>query len=284
MTMGQNYYFIVAGLPDLFLDEGKNAFCFSDFMIELENQIAPGDLELLRCIRLPIDNRNLITILQNNNGEFDPRGNFTSEELTAAVKSGDGLPQYMVNFLDAYRENHLPSASLILEDQLNWFFYEEMIAHPNQFLSGWFTFELDLRNMLAGINSRRGFEHFDGLATERERSIASVLIDVNDTAEMILRSNAPDFGLSSLLPWAERLINISRSELLECEKGIDMLRWDMLNELTTFSYFGIESIIAFSLKLLMVERWKKLDVPTGKAKLERLVEELQAGFAVPEDF
>jgi len=282
--MGNNYYFLVAGLPDLILDEGKNAPSFSEFVAELQEQISSGDLELLHCIRLPLDNSNLITVLQNSKREFDPRGNFTRDEITSAIKNGDGLPEYMLRFLEAYKENRLPSSPLIAEDKLNSFFYEQMISHPNQFIREWFTFELNLRNLIAGINSRKGLEHFDALASERERATASVLIVVNDEAEMILRSNAPDFGLSSQLPWAERVINLSRSTLLEFEKGIDLLRWDMLNELTAFSYFGIETIIAFSLKLMMVERWKKLDAQTGKVILERLVEELQATYSVPADF
>ncbi len=282
--MGNNYYFLVAGLPDLILDEGKNVPSFSEYITELEEQVSSGDLELLRCIRLPIDNSNLITVLQNSKKEFDPRGNFTRDEIASAIKNGDGLPDYMLTFLEAYRENRLPSSLLTTEDQLNWFFYEQMIVHPNQFIREWFTFELNLRNLIAGINSRKGLEHFDALGSERERSVAAVLIGVNDEAEMILRSNAPDFGLSSQLSWVERVINLSRSTLLEFEKGIDLLRWDMLNELTTFSYFSIETVIAFTIKLMMVERWKKLDVQTGKVVLERLVEELQATYSVPADF
>ncbi len=282
--MGNNYYFLVTGLPDLILDEGKNISSFSEFMEELQEQISSGDQELLRCIRLPLDNSNLITVLQNSKKEFDPHGNFTRDEISYAIKNGDGLPEYMLAFLEAYKENRLPSSPLIAQDQLNCFFYERMIAHPNQFIREWFTFELNLKNLIAGVNSRKGLEHFDALASERERAVASVIIGVNDEAEMILRSNAPDFGLSSQLSWVERVINMSRSNLLEFEKGVDLLRWDMLNELTTFSYFSIETIIAFSIKLMMVERWKNLDVQAGKVVLERLVEDLQATYSVPEDF
>lgn len=282
--MAHNYYFIVAGLPDLVLDEGKNLPSFSEFIADMNQQVSEGDRELLRSVQLPIDNSNLIALLENSERKFDSRGYYSRDELAAAIKTGDGLPSYMISFLEAYRENRLPAANLILEDQLNWFFYEYMIDHDNAFVKEWFTFELDCRNLIAGINSRKGLEHFEALATERERAAASVVLGLNDVAELILRSNAPDFGLSSQLPWAERLINLSRSSLLELEKGIDQLRWDMLNEMTTFSYFSIETIIAFAVKLLMVERWKKLDPTTGKVKLERLVEELKAGFAVPEVF
>lgn len=282
--MTNNYYFLVAGLPDLVLDEGKNVASFSEFMAELEDQISGADLELLRCIRFPVDNSNLIAILQNSNKEFDPRGNFSRDELSSAIKSGDGVPNYIMNFLEAYRENRLPFPSLIPEDQLNWYFYEQMTAHQNQFIREWFTFELNLRNLITGINCRKSLEHFDALSSDREPAIGSMLIGANDVAEMIQRSNAPDFGLSSQLHWVERVLNLSRSTLLEFEKGIDMLRWDMLNELTTFSYFNVETIIAFSLKLMMVERWKKLDVSAGKVILEMLVEELQATYSVPADF
>lgn len=187
--MVKSYYFLVAGLPDLILDEGKSIPAFSDFFAETEELVSEDDRKLLRLIRLPFDNGNLITILENT-GEFDSRGNYTREELTAYIKDPEGLPKYMQDFLEAYKENHVVFPGLILRDQLNWLFFEEITAHPNKFIREWFTFELDLRNLSAGINSRKDIEHLNNLATDRERSITSMVIGRNDVAETILRSNA----------------------------------------------------------------------------------------------
>lgn len=80
------------------------------------------------------------------------------------------------------------------------------------------------------------------------------------------------------------MISLGRESLTDFEKGLDTLRWDVLNELTSYSYFHIETILAFLIKLIMVERWKQLDSTAGREKLDRLTEELRAGFTVPQDF
>jgi uncharacterized protein YlaN (UPF0358 family) len=277
--MSGSYYFLVAGLPDISLDEGKNIPSFCDFMAETEEQVSSDDQKLLKLIRLPFDNVNLVAVLEDS-GEFDPRGNFSREELTSSLKNTERLPRYMQIFLEAHHENHPLFPGLIVRDQLNWLFFDEVTSHSNSFIREWYTFELNIRNLAAGINSRKGLKHFDELATERDRAISSVVIGRNDVAEQILRSSAPDFGLSSILPWTERVLAFSRGTLLDFEKGLDSIRWETLSDLTAFSYFGIEKVLAFAIKLAMVERWKALDPETGRERLEKLTEELRAGFSV----
>ncbi len=281
--MASSYYFLVAGLPDISLDEGKNVPSFTDFIAETEEQVTGADRKLLKLIRLPFDNDNLISILENKT-DFDPKGNFSRDTLTSSIKNPEILPRYMQLFLEAYKESRQVFPGLINRDQLNWLFFDEVIANNNAFIKEWFTFELNLRNLVAGINSRKGLKHFDEMATERDRAVSTMIIGRNDVAELILRSNAPDFGLSSILPWTEKVLAISRGNLLEMEKGLDSLRWEMLNDMTTFSYFGIEKVLAFSIKLAIVERWKVLDPKTGRERLEMLAEELRAGFEMPVAF
>lgn len=281
--MASSYYFLVAGLPDISLDEGKNVPSFTDFIAETEEQVTGADRKLLKLIRLPFDNDNLISILENKT-DFDPKGNFSRDTLTSSIKNPEILPRYMQLFLEAYKESRQVFPGLINRDQLNWLFFDEVIANNNAFIKERFTFELNLRNLVAGINSRKGLKHFDEMATERDRAVSTMIIGRNDVAELILRSNAPDFGLSSILPWTEKVLAISRGNLLEMEKGLDSLRWEMLNDMTTFSYFGIEKVLAFSIKLAIVERWKVLDPKTGRERLEMLAEELRAGFEMPVAF
>jgi len=52
----------------------------------------------------------------------------------------------------------------------------------------------------------------------------------------------------------------------------------MLDELTTFAYFQVETILAFCIKLMLVERWMKLDPVSGRQKLEQLIAQMRKGF------
>ncbi len=282
--MARNYYYFVSGLPDLFLDEDKNLVPFEVFMQEAEEELSKKDTEIIRAIRLPIDNANLIGILQSTSAKFDPRGNLSKDQLTSSIKNPETLPEYMQLFLQAQSENRDLFPGLIAEDQLNWLFFDWITGHKNEFLSSWFTFELNLRNVLTAINCRKNLEHIDEVGTDRDRPTAFTVIGRNEVAEAFLRSTAPDFGLSSTLPWIERILTLSKGNLTDFEKGIDQLRWDTLDELSAFSYFQIETIAAFTIKLLMVERWLRLDPTVGKEKLDRLIEELKSSYSVPAGF
>lgn len=282
--MGQNYYYLVAGLPDIILDDGKLSVSFGGLIQELSEQVDASDRDLLKLLLLPFDNKNLINIIDKKDIAFDSRGFFSREELSEGVKNPDMLPGYMQEYIAAVNEGKEPFPGLAKEDQLTWLFYEEVTGHTNSFIAEWFSFERDLRNVIAGINYRKQLEHIEALGTEREKPVSAIVLGRNEIADAVLRSSTPDFGIGNSVPWIEQVLAASKGSLVEFEKAIDTLRWNILNDLTCFSYFSIETILAFVVKLVMVERWKSLDPEVGKERLDLLVKELCSGFTVPKGF
>lgn len=277
--MARNYYYLVSGLPDILLEGNKHVPSLQEFMTDAMEQVDPDDAKLLSLLRLPADNHNLLVLLEKRDEELDSLGNYSREELEAGIRVPDDLPAYMQMFIEAYREGRQLFAGLTSEDQLSWLFYDEMGSHPNGFIREWFTFELNLRNVLAGLNCRK-MAGVEGSPYSLESSV----IGRNEVAELILKSNAPDFSLSSLFPWVEEILTFGDEDLVAFQNSVDTLRWNVLNELTVFSYFRIETILAFCVKLGMVERWLRLDPEAGKKKLERLIEELVSGVQLSEEF
>jgi hypothetical protein len=265
------------------MEESKSAPAFRSFMDDLRWLLTPEDYGLVSAMALPIDNQNLVNVLESKGG-FDPRGNYPLEELRTALKWADGLPKYMQAFLDAYKSNQLPFPGLTLIDQLSWFFYEEMAASKNAFLRGWFEFDIGLRNVAIGVNIRKGLGHIEALATERDRPAALTVVGRGDVAEAVLKSAAPDFGLSAAHSWVDKVSALSRGGLTDMEKGLDGIRWEVLSGLTTFTAFQAETVAAFVGKLMIVERWMKLEPSAGGEKLNKLVEELMESFVMPEGF
>jgi hypothetical protein len=268
--MNESYYYLVSGLPDLSLFESKDIPGFFDFTNDIQEQISAPDRELLKIIRFPFDNRNLITVLEKKNRQFDKRGNFTFEELSDAVKGRHELPHYMTEFIRSL-ESTSNQNCVCAEDSLNQLFYDEMAAHPNKFISEWFSFDSNLRNVLAVVNLKKSPEHL------KDFTLQSVMVGYSETTEKILRSNTGDFNLSGEFPGAGKILPTNES-LFESEKEIDMFRWKMLDELTVFSHFGIEHILAFCIKLTIIERWKNLDTVSGEKHLEELYDRLISGF------
>ncbi len=57
--------------------------------------------------------------------------------------------------------------------------------------------------------------------------------------------------------------------IFEAEKSLDWERWRLLDELSCGHYFDFESLVIYALKLLILERWTKIDA----AKKERIMQE-----------
>jgi hypothetical protein len=278
--MAAKYYYFVAGLPDLLLDEGKQVPTCVDFAEEAVGIFSEADRRRFNLLRLPFDNENLIGMLVKKEHGFDRRASIDEATLAAGLKSPLELPEYMQEFLAAYRENRSPLPGLSVHDQLAWFFYETTTTHRDAFIRQWYTFDLSLRNVLAGIACRRNLEHLDALAEDRGSCAPKVVIGRDDVAEAVLRSNAPDFGLAAQHPWVEQVLVLSKGKPIDFEKGIDTVRWNMLSEMSAATYFEAETVFAWYLKLTIVERWRALDPAEGRARLDTLLEELGASFTV----
>jgi len=267
--MPANYYYLVASLPDLLFDSPKKVISLAEFINDISGLVTPAHAQLLKLFRLFYDNTNLINLLAKNKKEHDARGAFSKEELEREIKYPETLPQYIRTFLEAYKSEKLPFPNLLPQDQLAWLYYDELTSHPEPFIRQWFSFDLNLRNLLAAINMRK----MEAEAQEGapELSLSKYIICRNDFSQQLLKSRAPDFSLSVEHRWVEKIISLNRQNLVEFEKSIDQLRWQTVNELTVFSGFQIETILAFCIKLESVERWQRLKPDVGEEMLGRLL-------------
>ncbi len=64
---------------------------------------------------------------------------------------------------------------------------------------------------------------------------------------------------------------IGRPHPLERERGIDQLRWATLDELAGPDMFSLEYLIAYGLKLQILERWATMDDEAGNEQVEQIV-------------
>ena len=68
------------------------------------------------------------------------------------------------------------------------------------------------------------------------------------------------------------------TDLYEREKRLDMFRWEKITGMTVFHYFDMDVILAFILKLHIIDRWHQLDEETGREMFRKLVNEVKATF------
>ena len=126
-------------------------------------------------------------------------------------------------------------------------------------------FDRTLRNITAALAARAA-----------QRPVDSVTVGGGDVVEQLQRSSAADFGLRGELPYIDAVITAvnDESNMLEKERKIDMVRWEMAGELAAFDYFNIGAVLSYLAKINIVARWSVLDPKRGREIFERLMAEL----------
>lgn len=274
------YYCLVAGLPDISLDDGKLSYSVSDFKAELYPDLSAQDRKLIDLFYLKFDNTAILKLLKNKDAVIEDKGNFSAEELLQlieAVREGDTsdkkYPSYLVNFVSQYLQ--LSQDELYrADDLLAALYYSYGMSSNNAFIASWFEFNLNLNNILAALAARK-----------YKMEVSSVIVGATSICEQLRTSNARDFGLNETLEYFEALQRIADiEELVEREKKVDMLKWKWLEDESFFHYFTIERIFVFLMQLGMIERWISLDKEKGNELFRKMIQDLKNEVQIPEEF
>ena len=275
------YYCLIAGLPNIALDDSKLTCSINEFRRELDGILTKADKKLIDLFFLKFDNKNLIAHAQQPDRDPDPRGCITYDEFDALFKAlkeeekppkNDRIPPYFKVFLEAWiveggSRNALTATASTWEDRLATLYYAYAMKNPNKFVADWFELNLNINNMLTAITCRK-----HGLDK------AGYIVGDNDVAQALRTSNARDFGLGDTVDYLPDLQRIAEeNDLMVREKKVDLLKWKWLEEHTFFKPFGIESVFAYLLKLEMIERWTTLNKGTGEKTFREIVGAMKKG-------
>lgn len=270
----RNYYYLVAGFPDIVLDQKKIPFSLAELKQELKYHLHPDDYRLVEYLFLEYDNINFLNLLQKKDAEFIPLGNYDENFFADEIKEPEKMPVYMKKFLEDYREENPEQPKLSLENQLTWLYYDFMISQKNEFLKEWFTSLRDVKNIFAIYNSRKF-----GIDIETQ------MIGDYELTEAAKRTASKDFGMANELPYIDQVIGIyENTDIVEQEMTFDLFKWNYLDKLNTFNYFSIEQILAFVIKFIMVERWTKLETENSKEIFKKMLNDLENSFQFSKDF
>ena len=277
----RNYYYLVAGLPDLIPDDKKLHLSSVDLRSYLEEQLHPSDFELVKLFYLPWDHENLLDLLYEDVVEWDERGNFSRElmEQLADKKQfelvdTEEIPGYLNDFLEIYHsdEEDFPKPKAVKFVTERW--YKLLRNSKNRFVAELAQYKQNLSNIMLALNGRKHNIPFE-----------DAIIGNDDITAALKKSRSRDFGLSNEINEMENIVQIFEIDnILDREMKLDNQLWKFLDEATFFNYFTIEKVLAFVQKLFIVERWYKLDKEKGQQIFNQLLEELQSSYEFPEEF
>ena len=279
--MSKYYYYLVAGLPELTLEDSKLSYTVADFKAELYPDLSDEDKKLIDLFYLKFDNANVLKLLKDKDAAIDLRGNYSAEELVefiSSLKEGDEIadavfPSYLSTFIFEYF-NATAEDDFLYEDRLAALYYEYAMKCKNKFVSSWFAFNLTMNNILVALTARKF-----------KMDIAPLIVGDTEVCEALRTSGARDFGLTGEVDFLDQLVKISETEeLVEREKKIDQLRWNWMEEATFFNYFTVERLFDFLLQLEMIERWISLDKEKGNQLFRSIIATLKDEVQIPAEF
>lgn len=276
------YYYVVAGLPEIYLDDSKLSYTVESFKSELYPLLSKDDRKVIDLFYLKFDNEALLRLLRNKDAQIEGKGNFSADELLGLIEAmknedePDGrFPDYFRSFLTHYfalQPEEQEGANV--GDMLAAAYYEYAMKCPNRFCADWFEFNLHVNNILAAMAARK---HGMG--------VAQFIVGDTEVCQQLKTSNARDFGLNDMLTYFDALVKIAETdELLEREKKIDAMKWKWLDDESFFHYFTVERLFVFLLKLEMTERWIALDKEKGNELFRQLIDGLKNDVQIPQEF
>lgn len=291
------YYTLGAQLPTLKQGEyHSHQLTSSHFAKMLLEQATSGDKKLVQLALLRNDNRLLLQLLRGeepSEGEdkevvigreklqhlidathnSQELGLYTAPELSEygypTIKKSD-YPQYLIDFVAFYLKSQREEvAQIYFYDDLLLIEYAKYIQEKgNSFLRYWLSVELDIVATFAALSAEKyGLD--PKLYILGDREIHQALI-------------ANDWHTIAALPMGEVAIAMKQiaeeQNLAVREQKIDSYKWELLDEATFADTFSINAMLAYLLKLQLLERWEKLDKVQGEQHFRDIVASLNENF------
>ncbi len=241
--MSKYYYYLVAGLPELTLEDSKLSYTVADFKVELYPDLSDEDKKLIDLFYLKFDNANVLKLLKDKDAAIDLRGNYSAEELVefiSSLKEGDEIadavfPSYLSTFIFEYF-NATAEDDFLYEDRLAALYYEYAMKCKKKFVSSWFAFNLTMNNILVALTARKF-----------KMDIAPLIVGDTEVCEALRTSGARDFGLTGEVDFLDQLVKISETEeLVEREKKIRPVALELDGRSYFFQLFHCGTFVRFS--------------------------------------
>ncbi|MFV0290583.1 MAG: DUF2764 family protein [Mangrovibacterium sp.] len=279
--MAKNYYYLVAGLPDILLGDKRKGFGSVELLNSLREELNTSDYALARSLYLPFDHTNFLNKKYTSKASFDERGVYSEEEIEKLLSKrtiesieGQEFPNYLLRLAEKI-DDHEELSRSEAEVELTTAYYDYLLSFKNKFLSHYVAFERNMKNVFIALNGRK-----------YDIDVSHEFVDGDEIlADALRKSRARDFGLLGEIDRLEEMLKLFDNPNLQ-ERGfkIDQLKWDYIEELNFFNYFTVEKLLGFIYKLLLVERWMDLSPEEGKKLFERLLQELDSKYEFPEEF
>lgn len=272
--MGEGYYYLITALPDLSLADKTPGFSVSSFRDTIIDQLSRSDAQLMQILYYRFDTENLVSLIKKTNKPWRPEGNFREDEMREMLSLPEILPVPMRIFVQETSKEWDRLSPKALLNIATTYLIDWSRNVPNTFLRKWLYFDHNLKNLLIWLNSRKfGLNHVEEV------------LGSHYEAEYLRATRS---GELDLRPWdfqfREALRHFDNPNIAVRELIINEMRWHYLDELVQPYPFGIEQLLAFAIRLQLINRNLTAPEELGNQRLNDLVAGIRKDYRIPESF
>lgn len=270
---GGNYYCLIAGLPEISPDDKKLSLSVQELRAYLSDYLTKKEIDVINLFFYPNDNAQIIRLLQNQEPDLSLQTVFTAEQLEDEIQDPMFVPSYIKDYLFDLQKEDREVTNRLPEVELSERYWSFMLSQKERLVKKYAEFSLNIKNLITALNCRKYH-----LEIEKE------VIGDSYFTKQLKTSRAKDFELSDNYPYVDTVLALFDKDASEREYKIDMLYWKFLDEETEHKYFTFDNVIAFTLKLMILERWSKMTTEQGKAIFRELLERFKNEFQFAKEF
>ena len=249
------YYYLATYLPELAREDKKLRLRVADLLDE-SGLLAPEDRREVDLVLLAGDVLMVERLLAGHPLEV-PLSIHGLDYWREQVKSPVEAPDFLAEIIKSVAGGEFGPRQA---DRLWEAYYDHVLGvAKNGQLKAYIAFERDVRNIQAAVRARR-----QGL------NLVDHLVGESDLAAHLGRSNAEDFGLTREYPWLEKLL--AAKDPSQTRELMEQVLWDFFEQNAGADPFAFDAILAYLIKLTMVEKRLALDENAGMELVRQLEE------------
>lgn len=270
---GGNYYCLIAGLPEISPDDKKLSLSVRELRAYLSDYLTKKEIDTIDLFFLPNDNAQIIRLLQKQEPDLSLQTVFTAEQLEDEIQDPMFAPSYIKEYLLDLQKEDREVTIRLPEVELSERYWNFMLSQKERLVKKYAEFSLNIKNLITALNCRKYHLEID-----------KEVIGDSYFTKQLKTSRAKDFELSDNYPYVDTVLALFDKDAAEREYKIDMLYWEFLDEETGHKYFTFDNVIAFTLKLMILERWSKMTTEQGKSIFRELLERFKNEFQFAKEF
>jgi hypothetical protein len=255
------YYFLAIVLPPLSLDTPPD-ISFTELSQLLEDNLTQRDYEKTMIVRRFFDISNLRALWVGE--PLDTRGTMAASDLEEAWMNRAGLPEYVYDFLEMYTKK---------EDRLRHFpllwrqFFKSAAQIKDPFLQHYLHFEREIR-LLTAVYRAKKLQWDSNVELQYEDPEEEFI------AQLIAQKENPSQEFPEKYKELQLLLQTYEKDPLSLQKALDIYRLETIEQLVfTTDSFSIERILAYLVKLIIIEKWFTIDKVKGSQIIDLTLKE-----------